>query len=375
MQHSIRLSLSLAGTVALALASTPFGITPAGAEEAKVAQGTAADLGVMEVSLKDAVQFNWGFQGQTQGAGTPNEMGIGGFLPLSVGTNSVFFLDALANVNLPDIGNFSSIINTEVAGTTISTSTRLGYRWLNSDRSWMFGVNAGYDTRPMSTGQADTGVMVTGSRTVFFQQAAVGLEAIGDHWQLNAYALLPTGARTYNLNNTYHGGALNTYGLDIGAFITPDLKATLGYYYQNGDLATANGSGVVGRVDYTISDGLSAGANLSYDQAFDTRVSVNLTYRFGSRPVKRSTPSTNILNTPAIKALSIGPSNRDVRVHDGPGGNGGNGGNGGAGGVGGKGGNGGAGSTAGNGGNGGVGGAGGKGGVGSGGNGGNAGLL
>ena len=67
MQHSIRLSLSIAGTAALALASTPFAITPAGAEEAKVAQGTAADLGVMEVSLKDAVQFNlrWtGFSGQ-----------------------------------------------------------------------------------------------------------------------------------------------------------------------------------------------------------------------------------------------------------------------------------------------------------------------
>ena len=47
---------------------------------------------------------------------------------------------------------YSSIINTTVAGTTISTSSRLDYRWLNSDRSWMFGVNAGYDSRPMATG-------------------------------------------------------------------------------------------------------------------------------------------------------------------------------------------------------------------------------
>lgn len=66
------------------------------------------------------MQFNWGFEGQTQGAGTANEIGIGGFLPLSVGSDSVFFLDALANVNLADIGNSSSIINTKVAGTTIS---------------------------------------------------------------------------------------------------------------------------------------------------------------------------------------------------------------------------------------------------------------
>jgi len=377
VQHTLCRSVALAGTATLTLSAVPGFSAPA-----KVAQTNASDLGVIEVSLKDAVQFNWGFQGQTQGAGTPNELGIGGFLPLAVGTNSVLFLDALANVNLPDIGNSSSIINTEVAGTTISTSTRLGYRWLNSDRSWMFGVNAGYDTRPMATGEADTGVAVSDSRTVFFQQAAVGLEAVADHWLFNAYALLPTGKRTFSLNSAYNGGALNTYGLDVGYSITPDLKASLGYYFQNGDLASANGSGVVGRVAYTISDGLSAGATLSYDQAFDTRVSVNLAYRFGSASAKRSTPSTNVLNTPAIKALAIGPAMRDVRVHDGSGGNGGNagllvgssggrggdgatagnGGNGGVGGVGGSGGKGGTGATAGNGGAGGVGGTGGNGG-------------
>ena len=149
-QTSIRLSLSIAGTAALALASIPY--ETARAEDAKVAQGTAADLGVMSISLKDAIQPNFGFQGALQGAGTPNQAGIGGFLPLVTGDNSVFFLDAQANVNFADYNNYSSIINTTVAGTTISTSSRLGYRWLNSDRSWMFGVNAGYDSRPMATG-------------------------------------------------------------------------------------------------------------------------------------------------------------------------------------------------------------------------------
>ncbi len=158
MQYSIRLSISLAGTAALALASIPFGA--ARAEDAKVAQGTAADLGVMSISLKDAIQPNFGFQGALQGAGTPNQAGIGGFLPLVIGDNSVFFLDAQANANFADYNNYSSIINTTVAGTTISTSSRLGYRFLNSDRSWMFGVNAGYDSRPMATGPADTGVKV-----------------------------------------------------------------------------------------------------------------------------------------------------------------------------------------------------------------------
>ena len=131
MQRSIRLSLSLGGAAALALASTPF--LPAAAQDAD----TAEDLGgVMSISLKDVVKPTIGFQGALQGAGTPNQAGIGGFLPLSVGDNSVWYLDALVNAHFGDRDGESSIINTDVAG-GFSTSTRLGYRWLNSDRSWM----------------------------------------------------------------------------------------------------------------------------------------------------------------------------------------------------------------------------------------------
>ena len=63
---------------------------------------SADDLGVMSISLKDVVKPTLGFQGALQGAGTPNQAGIDGFLPLSVGDNSVFFFDALANVNFAD---------------------------------------------------------------------------------------------------------------------------------------------------------------------------------------------------------------------------------------------------------------------------------
>ena len=80
----------------------------------------------MEISLKDTVQFNWGFQGALQGAGTPNQAGIEAFLPIAVGENSDWFIDALANANFADRDGESSIVTTEVGGTTISTSTRLG---------------------------------------------------------------------------------------------------------------------------------------------------------------------------------------------------------------------------------------------------------
>jgi predicted porin len=253
-----------------------------------------------------------GIQAQTQAAGTPNQAGLGGFLPLVVGKNSVFFADFLANANFADINNSSSIINTTVAGTTISTSSRLGYRWLNGDRSWMYGINAGYDTRPMSTGPANTGIPVYASRTAFFQQAAVNAEAVGDKWAFNAYALIPTGNTNQQLNTVYRGGSLDTYGLDAGYNITPALRASVGYYYQKH--RDVDGSGVLGRLAYAINNGLTVGTNLSYDNAFRSRFSADIKWRFNTNggPGKE-TPITNA----AIDALTSTPSNRDVRVHDG----------------------------------------------------------
>ena len=308
MQRSLRLSLSLSGVAALALANAP--LLPAAAQD----DVNADDLGVMSISLKDVVKPTLGFQGALQGAGTPNQAGIGGFLPLSVGDNSVFFADVLLNANFADYGNDSSIINTDVAGTTISTSTRLGYRWLNSDRSCMFGLNGGYDSRPMNTGDADTGVSVTDKSSVFFQQLAFNAEAVSDSWNFNAYALVPVGEKEAQLNSVYQGGSLNTYGLDVGYFITPVVNASVGYYYQNGDLGAADGSGVLGRVAYEVSSGLTAGVNISYDEAFDTRVSADIKVRFGGPSTTASKKKK--WENPTINALTASPKNRDVRVHD-----------------------------------------------------------
>ena len=301
-----RLSLGLLAS-AISIAALP----------AIAQEGSADDLGVMSISLKDVVKPTFGFQGALQGAGTPNQAGIGGFLPLSVGDNSVWFLDVLANINFADYENNSSIINTKVAGTTISTSSRLGYRWLNGDRSWMYGLNAGYDSRPMNTGGTDTGIPLFGTeKSAFFQQVAVNAEAVSNDWNFNAYALIPVGDTEQPLNWYYQGGALDTYGLDVGYFITPELNASLGYYYQNGDLGTADGSGVLGRVAYEISNGLTAGVNISYDEAFETRVSADLKVRFGG--ASTTAQRKEVQQQPVINALTAPPSNRDVRIHDDP---------------------------------------------------------
>ena len=277
-------------------------------------EGSAEDLGVMSISLADIVKPTIGFQGALQGAGTPNQAGIGGFLPLSVGENSVWFLDALVNANFADRDGESSLINTEVAGGTLSTSTRVGYRWLNNDRSWMFGLNAGYDSRALKSGDADTGVNVKNKKTVGFQQIALNAEAVSNSWTLNGYGLIPVGDVEQRLNSVFDSGALNTYGLDAGYFITPVLKASIGYYYQHRDQEDVDGSGVRGRLAYEISNGLTAGVNVSYDEEFETRVSADLKVRFGGANTTAQRKAVQQL--PVINALTSTPSNRDVRVHD-----------------------------------------------------------
>ena len=298
-----RLSIGLVAS-AIALAPLPT----------KAQDGTAEDLGVMSISLVDVVKPTIGFQGALQGAATPNQAGIGGFLPLSVGDNSVWFLAALVNAHFGDRDGYSSIINTDVAG-GFSTSTRLGYRWLNSDRSWMYGLNAGYDSRSLKSGNTDTGVSVTNKKTVGFQQIALNAEAVSNGWTFNGYGLIPVGDVEQKLNSVYQGGALNTYGLDVGYFVTPSLHASVGYYYQHRDQEDVDGSGVRGRLAYDITQGLTAGVNISYDEAFDTRVSADLKVRFGGAATTMQRKEVQQL--PVINALTLAPISRNIRIHDG----------------------------------------------------------
>ena len=136
---------------------------------------------------------------------------------------------------------------------------------------------------------------------------------MSDTWAFNAYALIPTGTKDAPLNNVYQVGSRNTYGLDAGYNLSPDLQASVGYYYQHGDLNTADGSGVVSRLAYAINNDLTVGANLSYDEAFDTRFSADIEWRFNTNGAPgKEAPKTNA----AITALASTLSDKDVRVHD-----------------------------------------------------------
>lgn len=192
-------------------------------------QPSPAQLKLLQLNLRDAVKPTWGFQGQFQGAGTPNAIGIGAFLPISYGANSITFLDVLANYNLADRNNNSSLDAAEVFGGTISTSTRLGYRWLNKQRNWLYGLHAGYDSRPLTI-SAPAGA--TGSNNGFFQQVAVGAEAVNKDFRFNATALIPVGTTSQVLTSAYEATTLGSINLDASYAIAHGLDATVGYYYQ-----------------------------------------------------------------------------------------------------------------------------------------------
>ena len=67
----IRLSLSLAGTAALALASIPFAISPAAAEEPKAESTEAADLGVKQSTSGMRSNLTTAFKGHCKGQALP----------------------------------------------------------------------------------------------------------------------------------------------------------------------------------------------------------------------------------------------------------------------------------------------------------------
>jgi len=156
---------------------------------------------------------------------------------------------------------------------------------------------------------------------VFFQQLALNAEAVSDKWSALGYWLMPIGQYRWGadsnaqLNSVYGGDSLNTIGGDIAYNITPEVKLSLGYYYQDGDLGAADSSGVKTRLAYDIANGVTVGFTYSYDAAFQSVATGDIKWRFGTKgygsPKKQKPPVM-----PVIQALATSPANRDVRVHD-----------------------------------------------------------
>ena len=71
---------------------------------------------------------------------------------------------------------------------------------------------------------------------------------------------------------------------------------------------------MLGRVAYEVSSGLTAGVNVSYDEAFETRVSADLKVRFGG--ASTTAMRKEVKQLPVIDYLSSTPRRRNIRVKD-----------------------------------------------------------
>ena len=95
--------LALLTAASLSFAAIPYSV--------KADTGSVELTNTQESSLKDDVIFKWYINGQTQGAGVPNSVGIGSLRPFAIKEKSIWYFDSVLNDNLGDVGG-SSIINT-----------------------------------------------------------------------------------------------------------------------------------------------------------------------------------------------------------------------------------------------------------------------
>ena len=77
----------------------------------------------------------------------------------------------------------------------------------------MYGLNACYDSHPLTSGHADKGVSVSNKRTAFFQQLAFYAEAVSNSWNFNGYALVTVGETEQRLQRPIRVVSLIPTGL------------------------------------------------------------------------------------------------------------------------------------------------------------------
>lgn len=247
---------------------------------------------------------------QSQGGGTPNT--VTGYLlaPLSQGAQGqVLFLDVAANMDLGGALYQGSNVS---AG----ASTRLGYRWLSGDQRWLYGFNAGVDTRQAYNNYAF--------------QAGVGAEALSRNVELRVNGYIPFA----NQSDLYQSGYTNAYlrnnqlildgwnryvvslggtnleaGIPLARWSNNSLWLYASYYYLDGDYVNGS-SGVRGRGELRLGNQLAIGATVSYDAIFDTQATGYV--RYGAKPLAGSAKDAVDAAERNFLALRGLPMQRDV---------------------------------------------------------------
>ena len=249
-------------------------------------------------NIKDYAPFSWNLIGGTQEAGAPSKFGVNFFIPLSTDYFSLYYLDFESNIYLPDIDNNHSSNLSAQLGRPVTTSTRFGRRWLSKDKSSMFGINLGFDTRPVKRSSLSD---------INFNQLAAGFELVKENIDFNIYGLIPTGDSKQDLSTNREMSVLKTYGIDLGINHTDSLKSYIGYYYQNSDLIGTEGSGIKASLKYDVTDNIILDTTYTYDELFNSRIKASFKISFGESPKKKYT-------SPVIQSLSERVKNRKIRT-------------------------------------------------------------
>ena len=229
------------------------------------------------------VQSNGGIGFQSQSSGSANTVSGYWFAPLKRSAKGdLLFLDLSGNLNIGGSTPQANDVN-------VGASMRLGYRWLKPDQRWIYGVNAGIDTRP--------------AYNSYTWQAGVGAEALSRSFEIRLNGYIPFA----NTNDLYQSGwgnasllgdrlildGFNRYvvavgrldaeaGIPLKRWKNASLWTYGGYYYQYGDYL-AGSSGVRARAEMRVGNQLALGATLSYDSLFETQA--NGYIRYGSKPI------------------------------------------------------------------------------------------
>jgi hypothetical protein len=316
-----RLSLGLLAS-AISLASLP-----AIAQE----DSGADDLGVMSINLKEMAKFSWGFQGSLQDAGVTNRIGAGFFYPFYTKVNKMLFLDSRFDLNLGDYNvspEFlsSSINDVQVQGVSVSTSTRLGYRWIDRNLNRAFGFSAGYDSRPLIAGFPMDDFIKEftayrgGPQTQFFQQIGLSVVTAGEKSKVAAYSLLPIGEygigsqKVASIYGLYGASPLMTAGIDLEYEVFPSVKALTGFYYQSNEselplyIDPVSGFGFKVKLTGDINSYSSIYAKMTRDLNFKTRYSAGFIFRFAEIVSKNKLGGI-------IEFINSSPDYRYVRVN------------------------------------------------------------
>tara|TARA_B100001093_G_scaffold507751_1_gene568783 strand:- start:1038 stop:1370 length:333 start_codon:yes stop_codon:yes gene_type:complete len=102
ISKSVKVPLIILSTLLTSINTTSLPLYAGGETEVNEKKRTG--------SLEGQLQNLWNFKAQTQGAGIPNSISAGGFIPFSTNTNSTWFLDADLKADFAD-SNGSSILN------------------------------------------------------------------------------------------------------------------------------------------------------------------------------------------------------------------------------------------------------------------------